>query len=141
MAEHIALHVGVSEGNVAKFNLSDVIRHRQGFCWRKDSGLEREKFKEVGNEEAVVIKPGDRGDEGGEVTLSSTESLEKHHEGTNGDSTKESLMGEKPNDSEHCKGFNDSTEYVEESETARYGKESTSELPADINKAGAKEGG
>ena len=85
MAQHVALHFGIAEGNVAKFNRIDSLWERLGILGRDDGGLEVEEFEQIANEETVVVKTRNGRDQTGEGGLTTAEGLEEHDKCAHGD--------------------------------------------------------
>ena len=139
MLEHIALHVGVAEGDVAELHLLHAPGEGYGAGGREDGGLQVEELEEVAHEEAVVVEAGHAAHEGREVALAAAESLEEHDEGADGDGGGEGLLQQQPDDGEHGGGLDEATGDVERTQAARDGQQAAYQMLARIHETHAEE--
>ena len=139
VAQHVALHVGIAESDVAELHLLDLLRHRQRVSRRQDVGLEVEELEEVAHEEAVVVEPCNTAHKAGEVALPAAERLEQHDERTHGDGPRGGLRDEEPDDEKHGGSLDESTEHVEHTQAPRDGEQRGDELAARGDETAAEE--
>ena len=128
------LHIGIAEGDVAKFHALDFLGERNGIVAIVDIGFEVEELEKIADKEAVVIKSRDACHKVRKIGLSSAEGFEKHDEGTDGDGALRSAGNEEEGDEEECGCFDDGTDGIVKSQTARDMQQVVHQTAANIDK-------